>query len=217
MTENELIEEFNILFEDLATAGSKGLDNYEKSICYTYAQEQIVKQLAIQGQLTHIRDLVKIDTSLVGTFTASKYKTGKNIAIPPTLLQEIAYFATDTDRDITGALVPQQVIDTMLSMPYHYPPKHLVYVVVGEDTNIVFFPLNFTPVSFSTRYVEYPTPVILEALTGDDSINELTALTLPILNDAYLKDLVTAAVQYAITIYIGQPEKEVPNGNTRNK
>ena len=54
----ELNSEFEILFEDLATAGSKGLDDYEKSVCYTYAQDSLVKQLAEGNLLDPIKSLV---------------------------------------------------------------------------------------------------------------------------------------------------------------
>jgi hypothetical protein len=205
----ELNNEFDILFEDLATAGSKGLDEYEKSVCFTYAQEQVVKGLAEQQNLIPITSLVKINQEI--TSTPSKYKTGKNYPIVTDSLVNLGYFASSADKDIPADVVPQQVITNLLLAPYQYPPKNLVYVVVGEDTNIVFLPLNFQATSFNTRYVEYPTPVILDTLTGGLSINGLTVPTDPVLDESFHRMLVNAAVQYAISVYIGQQEKEVPD------
>lgn len=206
----ELNNEFDILFEDLATAGSKGLDSYEKSICFTYAQEGIVDQLAQSGNLIPISSLVA--TQVEPTGTASEYKTGKRYPIVNNPVAIIGYFASNATKDIPAKPVPQQTIDSMLLMPYKYPPKDLVYVVVGESTNLVFLPFTFTATGFSTRYVTQPTPIILDTLTGD-SIRGLTAATQPVLIDAWQDKLVNAAVQYAIKVYIGQQEKEVPDGN----
>lgn len=209
----ELTSEFDILFEDLATAGSKGLDDYEKSVCYTYAQEQLVKQLA-KTDPSSIASLITVQSET--TSTAGKYKTGKKYSIVTGDMEILGYFASDNVKDIPGTEVPQQVIDKMLLAPYQYPPKSLVYVVVGEDTNEVFLPLNFTATSFNTRYVSYPPPIILSTLTGDDTINGIQTESLPSVSDAYMRALVNAAVQYAIKLYVGQPEKEVPDGSAGN-
>ncbi len=208
----ELSSEFQILFEDLATAGSKGLDSFEKSVCFTHAQEAVIKQLAVENDLESIKSLVAVHketNAVAGTYVTSKFYTG--VANP---LHILGYFASRAGMDIPALPVSQQLIDRMLLAPYKYPPKDLVYVVVGANAkNLVFLPLNFTATSFSVRYVEYPTPIILTALTGGDSINGLTAQTIPVLEASLHRKLVNAAVQYAITVYIGQPEKEVADGS----
>jgi len=217
MTNAELTSEFEILFEDLATAGSKGLDNYEKSVCYTYAQEVLIRALAKSGQLEPIRSLVKVETVSVPAGASTFYKTGKDIPIAAEKFYEVGFYGSDADKDIPAKVVPQDVIDSMLVMPYQYPPINLVYVVVGTNAYVVFFPLHFTALSFSTRYVDYPTPVILETLTGTDTINGIQTATPPAIDEANHRDLVNAAVQYAISVYIGQQEKEVSDGSSRDK
>jgi hypothetical protein len=206
MDSTELKDEFEILFEDLATSGSKGLDIYEKSVCYTYAQEQLVRQL-MKEDLYAISGLIK--TKLEPTGTQSEYKTGKNYPLSPSEIGILGYYASSVKKDIPATEVPQQVIDKLLLAPYQYPPKNLVYVVVGEDTNVVFLPLNFVPTGFTTRYVAYPPPIILGTLQGV-TINGLSTESPPSITEDYHRTLVEAAVQYAIKVYIGQPEKEVP-------
>ena len=100
MVLTELISEFEILFEDLATAGSKGLDSYEKSICFTFAQKAIVGQLANSGNLTPITSLVA--THVASTSTASIYKTGKKYPSVTNPLAIIGYFASNGTKDIPG-------------------------------------------------------------------------------------------------------------------
>ena len=215
MNLRELKNEFEILFEDLATSGSKGLNDYEKSICYTYAQESLIKTLAERGNMKDIQELIKFNVDASGT--SSHYRTGRKYSKVPNLLVYLDSILKSTSKDIPAIEVPQTVISNMLASAYQYPPANLAYVVVGEDTDIVFPPLYFTTASFVTRYIIAPSPVILSALTGTDTIKGLTAATAPILKDSYQDELVNAAVQFAISIYIGQPEKEASNDGPRNK
>ena len=215
MNLKELNSEFSILFEDLASAGSKGLDSYERSICFTYAQDEIIKTLAKQGKLDDIQELVAFNENTVAL--QAVYKTAKKYARVPKTLLELDHFLSGADKDIPAVSVPQVVIDSMLSAAYKYPPVNLAYVVVGEDALIVFPPLYFVTRAFVTRYVKLPTPVILETLTGADTIRDETAATEPILKDGYQVELVNAAVQFAVKVYIGQQEKEAGNDSSRNK
>ena len=206
----ELNSEFEILFEDLATNGSKGLDMYEKSVCFTHAQENAVKSLATSNTLDPIQSIIKAD--IVSAFGASVYKTGATSPRRADMLYVLNYFATSPEEDIPARIVPTAVIDAMILRAYKYPPIDLVYVMVGENTNVVFPPLNFTMDSFSTRYVEYPSPIILEDLTGTDTINGITVATPPILEESFHRALVFEAVKFAISIYVGQQEKEATDG-----
>ena len=219
MNSKELNNEFEILFEDLATAGSKGLDGYEKSVCFTYAQDSIVKSLARQKDLVDIIELVKFNEDTVSS--SSVYRNGISYKAVPKALMTLDHFLRSTNEDITAILTPQAIIDSMLSSAYKYPPKNLAYVVVGENIDepgfIVFPPLFFTPEAFVTRFVTEPTPVILEILTGGLTIRGESSITLPMLKDSYQSELVNAAVQFAIKLYIGQPEKEAGNDGSRNK
>lgn len=211
----ELSSEFDVLFENLATNGSKGLDEYEKSVCFTAAQELIVKQLAQSGNLYPISSLVKYnkETAVQGVTSYSTARRYLNTTYEA--LYILGYYATRQGIDIPAKVVPQIVIDNMLFAPYKYPPKDLVYVVVGENTDEVFLPLNFNAESFTTRYVAYPTPVILDSL--DTSIREVNTPTIPILDNSFQTQLVDFAVKYAIEIYIGQQEQTLQDGSSGNQ
>lgn len=209
----ELNNEFDILFENLATAGSKGLDSYEKSVCYTYVQEQLVKQLAFQDP-NAVAQLFTVDTQAI--VSPGTYKTSGTSPAIQDAIAIVGYFASDANKDIPAEIVPQKVIDSLLLAPYQYPPKNLVYVVVGEDTNEVFLPLNFNGTTFTTRYVMYPPPIILTDITPD-TIDGISTPSNPSITEAYHRTLVNSAVQYAIQIYVGQQEKEVPSGSTGNQ
>ncbi len=216
MNSTELISEFSILFEDLATQGSKGLDEYEKSVCYTHVQEQMVMQLAQAKLLDPISSLVKYSEET--NIQTSIYDTAKDFAKVSNPFHVISYFIkSDTEGDVGIIEADDKFITSLLASPYKYPPKNLAYVVMGETKNTVFPPFNYSLKSLVTKYVQYPSPIILEALSGADSINGITVETAPVLNESFHRELVKLAVQYAIKVYIGQPEKQVSNDSSRDK
>ena len=216
MNLTELASEFTILFEDLATQGSKGLDDYEKSVCFTHVQEQVIKQLAQAKMLDPISTLVKFSEET--TIQTSIYTTAKEFTKVNSPFHVCSYFIKSNNGGDIGCIEQEgKFITSLLASPYKYPPKNLAYVVMGETRNIVFPPFNYDLKSLVTKYVEYPSPIILSALSGEDSINGITIATDPILDKAFHRELVKLAVQYAIEIYIGQPEKQVPNDSSRNK
>lgn len=218
MNLTELNSEFEILFEDLATNGSKGLDAYEKSVCYTHVQEELVRELAKANNLDAIQNMVS--HSEESNFSSSIYSTGKKFTAVTDALHVLDYFVkplSEADGDIPAIGPDQSVIKSMLASAYKYPPKNLAYVVMGETSLIVFPPFNYGMKSLVTKYVKFPNPIILDNLTGDDSVNGIQVPTNPQIHQSYHRELVRRAVQYAITVYIGQPEKEVKNDRSRNQ
>lgn len=162
MNLTEIKSEFQILFEDLATSGSKGLDDYEISVMLTMAQEFMVKEFAGQGLETPIQELIKVreadlaDDGLqpVG-LEYSKYPTAllyKGSSAMVTLQRTLIENVPDTNIGnpvgdskqsfVPVAIVTSQVIDRMLMGAYKYPPKNLAYVVVGVAREIVYPPLK---------------------------------------------------------------------------
>lgn len=218
MNLTELNNEFKVLFEDLATSGSKGLDDYERSLCFTYSQEDISRQLASSGVLDPISTLVK--NSEETALLTSIYDTAKDVAKVSDPFFVLGYFVksnTVENSDVGATPVSMAFINgSILSGPYKYPPKNLAYVVMGETNITVFPPFNYDLKSLVTRYVEKPTPVILTSLTGGDTIDGLSTPTAPVIAASYHTELVKRAVEFAVKTYIGQPEQEV-NGGQRNK
>jgi hypothetical protein len=209
MTNAEFESEFDVLFEDLATAGSKGLDIYEKSLCLTYAQEQMVKMFANGGMTMELSNIIKFQSDAPGT--PGNYPNSTLFPYLDSMKILDRYLTNGTpEEQVYMNEVQPIVIESMYKAAYKYPAKNLAYVVVGDSFDEVFPPLNYSTVSYVRRYVEYPTPVILDALTGGDTINGLTAATPPILHEEQHRTLLEAAVNFAVKTYIGVEEKQVP-------
>lgn len=216
MNLTELNNEFTILFEDLATQGSKGLNNYERSVCFTYVQEQMIRQLAKSDVLDPISSLV--DYSEETNIQTSIYNTAKEFLQVDNPFHVFSYFIKSNTKGDVGCIdAKEQFITALLASPYKYPPKNLAYVVMGETKITVFPPFNYDLKSLVTKYLLYPSPIILAPLTGGYTINGSTAATNPILDESYHREMVNQTIAYAVKVYIGQPEKQVSDDSPRNK
>jgi len=185
-------------------------------VCFTYVQEQMVRQLAQANILDPIASLINFSEE-TGIQT-SIYITAKDFTKVSNPFHVFSYFIKSNTKGDVGIIpVDDKFITSLLASPYKYPPKNLAYVVMGETKNTVFPPFNYDLKSLVTKYLEYPTPIILEALTGSDTINGLTAATVPILDASFHRELVNQTVKYAVEIYIGQPEKQLSDDSPRDK
>ncbi len=204
---SEINAQFDLRFENLTTAGTIGLDDYEKSICLTYGQLELVKAYAESGDLLHIDNVIGFNAM---TPPPSSNYEGAYEAAPLDAIKILDRTLVDTANNvkrIMGEVVPVSTIMQMINAPFKYPPKNVVYVLVGENTETVFPPLGFLVENYVRRYVKYPTPVILTQLTGSDSIDGLQAPTDSILSNTGQNEMITVAVQFAIETYVGLPKQ----------
>jgi len=213
----ELNSEFDVLFEELNTNGSKGLDKYEKSLCYSYAQESIIFELAqkrLTSELTQL--LVTKPLTLLTTVSNPYSPYGKTYSYIEDSFQTLDYIIRGTtlndnnSTNIVGANVSEDVITDLLSRDYKYPNKNIAYVLRvqngSEIFSSVFVPFNFQISEIFIHYVEQPTPIVLENLDPGDSIDGIVVATEPVLDDKFKDKLVEAAVNYAQRVYVGIPD-----------
>lgn len=222
----ELNSEFDVLFEELATNGSKGLDMYEKSLCYTFAQSRIVDDLIKTKTYSFSQTLLA--TVNLGVTTVNDDMYGdycKNYNTSPEIYKVLGYVVRGKrDKEtfftsIPGIEVDDKKINDLLTLPYKYPPKDLAYVLRVQNSGTsnkivtaVFAPFKFAIIdTLFVKCILTPTPIILEDFSNGETIGGLDKGTKPIL-DEFLRDkLVEAAVLYAIDKYVGMPEREIPN------
>ena len=211
----ELKDEFKIAFEDLATSGSKGLDEYEISVCLTKGQENVIYQLMQAGDmhnLSPIIDVLSLSTPIgAGVMlmgNGSRYATPENAM---GILDRVVKYGDDI---IGTEVVPPGVISNMFKAAYKYPPKNVAYVMVEENSETVFPPLNYLIGEYVYTYIKYPRDIVLEGVITN---NVTVPASNPSLNSPLHRRIVEAAVQYAVGTYIGQPEKTLGNDNSGNK
>ena len=215
MNSTELKAEFKILFEDLATNGSKGLDDYEISVCLTKGQELVIDSLLGQQDLEKLSPVT--DIFQITAFTASEYTTARVYAHPSNSKRIIRRFLTS--GDINQGQIPvvspgPGPIDSMLMSPYKYPPKNLAYVIVEEDADVVFPPLSYDLKFYNYLFVQYPGPITIgtQVINGGSYVDNPPALGVDL-----HRTILEAAVNFAVKVYIGVPETPVNDGGSGNK
>jgi len=226
MTSNELRAEFQIMFEDLATAGSVGLNDYEMSVCLTKGQEIVVAALLKAKELGSLMPLISTIRAEKSETTATPYEYGNRFLIPTNSmavieravkgnkLKRVGEELKEISEEIIGVEpVEAGKISKMYLSTYKFPPKNLAYVMVEENAETVFPPLMFKIKDYIVSYVKYPRGISL----GNQVINgENLSNSLPSLNPPLHRAIVEAGVQFAISTYVGQPEKQVNNGASGN-
>ena len=215
MNSTELKSEFDILFEDLATNGSKGLDDYEISVCLTKGQEIVIDALLAQQDLEKLAPLTKIQKE--STSLPSEYATAKQYAHPVDSKRIIRRFLTSSlpyQGQIPVIAPGPGPIDSMLMSPYKYPPKNLAYVIVEENTDVVFPPLTYALSFYNFLYVKYPKPITIgtQLMNGQSYTDNP-----PSLNTDLHRAIVEAAVNFAVKVYIGTPETPIKDAGTGNQ
>lgn len=211
----ELKSEFQIAFEDLATSGSKGLDDYEISVCLTNGQEMLVLQLLQAKDMTALR-AVTVDESTSASTGDSIFPGGIKYSLVSQILAVLDRVVISENKENIGVTaVPPGVITEMYKAAYKYPPKNVAYVMVGENTEVVFPPLNFNIKAYMYSYIKQPKAIVLEGVVSDAGIS--IPSNPPTLLAPLHRRIIDGAVKYAVKTYIGQPEKSIGNDNNRDK
>lgn len=227
MTSSELKSEFRIMFEDLATSGSKGLDDYEMSVCLTVGQDNVIMGLVAEGNMDQLRKLIKYtetnmdpaDAEIFGAISYWKVPIADSVLVALDRVIRGVEVLPDTSiktYGIEGVTVPPGTIAKLHSAAYKYPPKNVAYVMVGEGSDSVFPPLNFPVKSHMLAHIEKPQAITI----GGQPMGDLGVILVdgpPSLPSGLHRSIIKAGVEYAVGVYIGQPEKQVQDGGSGNK
>lgn len=188
----EWSDRFDVLFNQVMSNSSANLDEYDKSIFCTKAQEEIVKnyfnpkgnkyQEGFDDDPKRQADFAKlikskdITISATGNFDkrASTYKGewDNDIFI---VINEMMTAKDSNNKEFTYTVNPISYDDyaKLMRKPLKYPPKNEVWrLITGASLNATSFDLIGmyvgTP-TYSVRYVKRPAPIILINLDSIDS------------------------------------------------
>lgn len=225
MSNKELSNEFDILYNSISSLGAPGLDEYEKSVFLTKAQLQLVKEY--NGSLNKYKD------SFEGS---DKRRTDlKELVVPyevePTKYNEglsVDSYTAKLPDDLflikyeAGIITEEGCDDTQVSIK---PIKHDEYheqrknpfrkvskkgglrldIQSNSSGKVVELILSEPIDTYKIRYVKYPTPIVLvdlgsissEALSVD-GISEKTECTL---DEELHPEILDRAVELALIAY----------------
>ena len=206
------------MFGEAASKADIVLDEYEKSVLLTQAQDLIIKSyfnrtLNYQGQGFDDSTRRQIDFStLIKVSTATKTEDGtpfdsrgKLYIMPERVLLILNEKVTINGRDYVVVPINYREYDRQMSKAFTQPLKKQCWRLFQNNSDTDFLaeiiPYKGSEITkYTIRYIERPTPIVLADISADgldiDGVSTVTECTLnPILH----MDILNKAVELAIT------------------
>ncbi len=227
MTTKEFSDEFDTLLDSYRAINSFGntssevsinLDEYEKSVFLTQAQEELVKKLYngfnIDSQsFEDTEESRKYLANFIKTVVITNKTTGKTglstnsifYTLPDEVLfityESVKFDNTNTPTWINGrsaSVVPvkQDEYFKISNSPYKGPNSRRV-LRLDIDLVVVEILSVYGIASYTVRYLAKPNPIILTTLTPNTSINGLTVVTECTMNPILHREILKRAVELA--------------------
>lgn len=231
MTTQEFSSEFDILYNNIMSNAAPGLDEYEKSVFLTKAQEEILKNYFNPKGNKYQEgfddnEKRQIDfSSLVTVITIPPYSNSQYIKIddrsllflmPNDMLFALNEVCEITENNINRLVnvVPISFIEysRLISKPYKRPLKNQCWRLISsssEKDRVFELILPFgsiVPGSYRIRYISRPAPIILVDLSTEYpglSINGITSVTECELDPSIHYEILQRAVELAKSTYTG--------------
>lgn len=213
MTNQEFSNEFDILYNNIMSNQAPGLDEYEKSVFLTQAQEEIVKAYYKGTNL----GIGPFENTEDAREALSKLLTFKYMQIGPdntvNLIDDIWYivyeevFNNNTDQHIQVVPITLDEWHKIRNNPFRQPSKDRILKIAHSSNTIQLLVLNNQILSDSevyryyVKYIKQPNPIILVDLPNNLTINGKQEQTNCGLHPSIHRLILTQAVQLAAAAY----------------
>ena len=192
MTAQEFSNEFDILYNNIMSNQAPGLDEYEKSVFLTQAQEDIIKAFyqgtsaglgpfenteLVRRELSNLIKTSNIDTSET---VSTQFGEGEAYTLPSEAMYIIQeYYIDSNENPISVVPVTYDEIQKIKSNPFRGPSKNRILrldygegkVILIVSNNLVETYAGSNP-EYVVSYIKKPYPIILTDLSGNNlSIN----------------------------------------------
>lgn len=236
MTVEEFSNEFDVLYNNIASNKAPGINEYEKSVLLTKAQSEIIKNYfnpkgnkyqegfdQSQKRQMDFSSLIKtVKVANEGEFSAPillpNEKGYRSVQVQfSTFFVIINETVTVTQGNKTKTLqcVPIKYNEYLrvASTPYKHPLKNQAWrLLVGKNVIDLAYGPNNTITAYTVRYVAYPKPIILEDLPNGLSIQGETKSMTSELPEGLHQEILQRAVELAKSAYLGDLKSEVELG-----
>ena len=218
MTTQEFSNEFDILYNNIASNQAPGLDKYEKSVFLTSAQEALVLELitgknALGDSFEKTEEARQYLSNIVKTAEISEHKETteiKKISNKSSLFKvpEDLWFITyesvkfeDSDikctptSNIEVVPVTQDEFSRIIKNPFRKPNVNRVLRL--NISNFVELVSEYDIKSYNIRYISQLEPIVLDNLPQGLSVKGVSTITECKLNPALHEAILGRAVQLA--------------------
>lgn len=232
MTTTEFSNQFDVLYNNISSNAAPGVNEYEKSVLLTKAQNEIIKnyfnpkgnkyQEGFDSSAKRQIDFSELSTTAKitsGTTGTSYDKRGKLYALPEKLMIIIQESITTNNGDFQVIPIKFDEYMRLMSKPYKEPFKWQAWRLITDSSdgiNVEIVPhYNDTIISYNIRYVRRPNPIILVDLSteyGDLTIDGMSTVSECELNEEIHEEILQRAVELAKSAYIGDLNSTIQLG-----
>ena len=221
MTTEEFSNEFDILLNSYSSKDQQSInvDEYEKSVFLTKAQEDLIISVYNGKNSTYesfeqTEEIRRYLSNIVKTVEATRYDNTSIWITSNSYLYDIPkdlWFITyeyailndsklPCKQNINALVIPvtQDEFYRVYNNPFKGPSNKRV-LRLDSDNNIIELISKYNIDKYVIRYISKPTPIILEDLTEDLSINGESKKTECILNTSLHRKILDRAVLLALT------------------
>lgn len=234
MSTDEFSNSFDVLYNNIMSNAAPGLNEYEKSVFLTKAQEEIVKnyfnpkgnkyQEGFDGSAKRQIDfsgLISVADATTTTLSPTFDVRAKVYKLPEDLFLIINESLTTNTGIKQVVAIRYDEYTRLMSKPYKEPLKFQAWRLVtkGEGASTVQTEViprsGETVTKYTIRYVRRPKPIILCNLSseyGDVSINGESTTSECELNPLVHEEILQRAVELAKAAYTGDLNSSVELG-----
>ena len=233
MNHIEFSNEFDVLYNNIMSNAAPGLNEYEKSVFLTKAQEEIVKNHFNPNgnkyreglddspkRQIDFSELIKVAEGTVKVGPSTTFDNRAKVYDLPEDTFIIINESVETDKG------PKQIIPIsyteytrLMSKPYKEPVKYQAWRLITTSVNNITVELivnsNETISKYKVRYIRRPAPIITADLSsdyGDVSINGKSEISECELNPIIHQEILQRAVELAKSAYVGDLNSAVQLG-----
>lgn len=241
MTNQEFSNEFDVLYNNIMSNQAPGLDEYEKSVFLTKAQDEIIKNYfnpkgnkydeGFDGNEKRQIDFSMImrSTAITTGFTNGIFDTrGRIVTLPNDIIMILNEYALVTRAKSNGdpesnqesvrlTIVPIEYKEysRLMSKPYKRPLKWQAWRLLNNSTTNnsaeIITGPNDTLISCNIRYIKKPRAIILSDLEGVTLDGKSEAQTCE-LDSILHPEILQRAVELAKAAYVGDVNTQVQMG-----
>lgn len=240
MTNSEFSNEFDVLYNSITSNQAPGLDEYEKSVFLTKAQDETIKsyfdprsnkvQEGFDGSQRRQIDFSNItkaetysDASKLGSpalFDPRSNSIAVNMPSDILMMLNERLKVTREEKDTYLTVIPIQFgeYDRLMSKPYKRPLKNQAWRVFNYSANINKADLVVGPgdtiTEYAFRYVRRPKAIILSDLTDEGvSLGGETKAQSCELDPILHHEILQRAVELAKAAYTGDLNSQLALGS----
>ena len=233
MNHIEFSNEFDVLYNNIMSNAAPGLNEYEKSVFLTKAQEEIVKNHFNPNgnkykeglddspkRQIDFSELIKVAEGTIKDSPSTTFDKRAKVYDLPEDVFIVINESVETDKG------PKQILPIsyndytrLMSKPYKEPVKYQAWRLITTSVNNITVELivnsNETISEYKVRYIRRPAPIITADLSsdyGDVSINGKSNISECELNPIIHQEILQRAVELAKLAYIGDISSTVQLG-----